>query len=69
MSSPRITSTSSLATKGSAEEILVVPFASEICHRSMLSKFDSFACGFHGTIFEAFQKVLLNSDLLFSLTN
>ena len=35
---------SSLATKVSTEEILVFPFACEICHRSIFLKFDLFAC-------------------------
>ena len=42
----------SLATKISAEEILVFPFPCEICHRLIFSKFDSFACASHGTTFD-----------------
>ena len=38
------------STKVSTEEILVFPFACEICQRSIFSKFDAFACEFYGTI-------------------
>ena len=44
--------TSALPIKVSTEEALVVLFACEICHRSICSKFDSFPCGSHGTIFD-----------------
>ena len=41
-----------LLSEVSTEEVLVVLFASEICHRSIFSKFDSFACKSHRTIFD-----------------
>ena len=44
----------SLATKVSTEEILVFPFACEICHRSIFSKFDLFACEFYGIIYDMY---------------
>ena len=44
----------SLATELSTEEILVFPFACDIHHRSIFSKFDSFACGSCGTIFDTY---------------
>ena len=47
-----LTNTSSLAIKVSTEEVLVVLFACEICHRSICSKFVSFACESHGTIID-----------------
>ena len=40
----------SLVTKVSSEEIFLFQFAFESSHNTIYSKFDSFACVFHGTI-------------------
>ena len=58
----RITKASALVTEVSTDEMLVFLFACEIRYRS---KFELFACAFHGTIFATYnQNVLLDSDLL-----
>ena len=46
-SETRITVVSSLAAKAFSKEIFVFPFACEICHSSIFSRFDSFACASH----------------------
>ena len=46
----------------SIDDILVFPFAYEICLRLIFLKFDSFACASHGTIFDielCFEKLCL----------
>ena len=41
-----------MAIEVSTQEVLAVLFACEIRHRSIFSKFDSFACESRGTIFD-----------------
>ena len=41
-----------MATKVSSKETLACLFACEIRHNLIFLKFNSFTCGFHGTIFD-----------------